>query len=125
MESSQGTGLNIVIEMELVGMRAQPDGIDLLVPFVIQPSKRVEFRSPDPSCNGYLAFAAMLMAGLDGRTSMICHRWRQKSDRLIGAGAGSARSRSRLSLARRCIHQGRDRDCRLGADCFVVASKRV
>jgi glutamine synthetase len=29
-------------------------------------AKRLEFRSPDPSCNGYLAFAAMLMAGLDG-----------------------------------------------------------
>ncbi len=29
-------------------------------------SKRVEFRPPDPSCNCYLAFAAMLMAGLDG-----------------------------------------------------------
>jgi glutamine synthetase len=29
-------------------------------------AKRVEFRSPDPSCNPYLAFAAMLMAGLDG-----------------------------------------------------------
>ncbi len=29
-------------------------------------AKRVEFRPPDPSCNGYLAFAAMLMAGLDG-----------------------------------------------------------
>ena len=29
-------------------------------------TKRVEFRPPDPSCNGYLAFAAMLMAGLDG-----------------------------------------------------------
>jgi glutamine synthetase len=27
---------------------------------------RVEFRCPDPSCNPYLAFAAMLMAGLDG-----------------------------------------------------------
>jgi glutamine synthetase len=29
-------------------------------------AKRVEFRTPDPSCNPYLAFAAMLMAGLDG-----------------------------------------------------------
>jgi glutamine synthetase len=29
-------------------------------------SKRVEFRCPDPSANIYLAFAAMLMAGLDG-----------------------------------------------------------
>jgi glutamine synthetase len=28
--------------------------------------KRVEFRPPDPSCNPYMAFAAMLMAGLDG-----------------------------------------------------------
>jgi glutamine synthetase len=29
-------------------------------------AKRIEFRTPDPSCNGYLAFAALLMAGLDG-----------------------------------------------------------
>jgi len=29
-------------------------------------AKRVELRFPDPTCNGYLAFAAMLMAGLDG-----------------------------------------------------------
>ncbi|HXX36616.1 MAG TPA: type I glutamate--ammonia ligase [bacterium] len=29
-------------------------------------SKRIEFRCPDATCNPYLAFAAMLMAGLDG-----------------------------------------------------------
>jgi glutamine synthetase len=29
-------------------------------------AKRVEFRAPDPSCNPYLCFAALLMAGLDG-----------------------------------------------------------
>jgi glutamine synthetase len=29
-------------------------------------AKRVEFRCPDPACNPYLAFAAMLMAGIDG-----------------------------------------------------------
>ncbi len=29
-------------------------------------AKRVEFRPPDPSCNPYLSFAAMVMAGLDG-----------------------------------------------------------
>ncbi len=34
-------------------------------------SKRVEFRAPDPSSNGYLAFAALLMAGLDGIQNKI------------------------------------------------------
>jgi glutamine synthetase len=34
-------------------------------------AKRIEFRSPDPSCNPYLAFAAMLMAGLDGVENRI------------------------------------------------------
>jgi glutamine synthetase len=33
---------------------------------VAPKAKRVEFRPPDPSCNPYMAFAAMLMAGLDG-----------------------------------------------------------
>ncbi len=34
-------------------------------------AKRVEFRPPDPSCNPYLAFAAMMMAGLDGIENKI------------------------------------------------------
>lgn len=34
-------------------------------------SKRIEFRCPDPTCNPYLAFAAMLMAGLDGIQNQI------------------------------------------------------
>src|SRR5271165_2376450 len=34
-------------------------------------AKRVEFRPPDPSSNPYLAFAAMLMAGLDGIENKI------------------------------------------------------
>ena len=34
-------------------------------------AKRIEVRFPDPSCNGYLAFAAMLMAGLDGIQNKI------------------------------------------------------
>ncbi|MFN3330887.1 MAG: type I glutamate--ammonia ligase [Caldilinea sp.] len=34
-------------------------------------AKRVEFRCPDPSANPYLAFAAMLMAGLDGIKNQI------------------------------------------------------
>jgi len=34
-------------------------------------AKRIEARYPDPSCNGYLNFAAMLMAGLDGIENKI------------------------------------------------------
>ncbi len=29
-------------------------------------AKRIEFRTPDPSCNPYLSFAVMMLAGLDG-----------------------------------------------------------
>ena len=34
-------------------------------------SKRVEFRCPDPSCNPYLAFSALMMAALDGIQNKI------------------------------------------------------
>jgi glutamine synthetase len=36
-----------------------------------EKSKRVEFRTPDPSCNPYLAFSALMMAGLDGIQNRI------------------------------------------------------
>lgn len=34
-------------------------------------ARRIEFRTPDPSCNPYLAFAACLQAGLDGVRNKI------------------------------------------------------
>ncbi|MFP4347705.1 MAG: type I glutamate--ammonia ligase [Thermodesulfobacteriota bacterium] len=34
-------------------------------------SKRIEFRTPDPSCNGYMAFSAVMMAVLDGIENKI------------------------------------------------------
>jgi glutamine synthetase len=34
-------------------------------------AKRLEFRPPDPSCNPYLAFSALLMAGIDGIQNRI------------------------------------------------------
>jgi len=34
-------------------------------------AKRIEFRTPDPSCNGYLAFSAILMAVIDGIQNII------------------------------------------------------
>ncbi|CAN5801424.1 type I glutamate--ammonia ligase [soil metagenome] len=43
------------------------------IPLISQSpkAKRVEFRVPDPSCNPYLAFSAMMMAGLDGVRNKI------------------------------------------------------
>ena len=42
------------------------------IPIVSSPKgKRVEVRFPDPACNPYLGFAAMLMAGLDGIQNRI------------------------------------------------------
>ena len=36
-----------------------------------EKAKRIEYRPPDPSCNPYLAFAVMLMAGVDGIENKI------------------------------------------------------
>jgi len=36
-----------------------------------EKAKRLEFRTPDPSCNPYYSFAAQLMAGLDGIRNKI------------------------------------------------------
>ena len=41
------------------------------VPAARGNSTRAEFRSPDPMCNPYLTFAAMLAAGLDGMKNKI------------------------------------------------------
>ncbi len=39
--------------------------------FDTPPSKRIEFRCPDPTANPYFAFSAMLMAGIDGIRNQI------------------------------------------------------
>ena len=52
----------------ILAMSARNRSAAARVPMYFQnpKAKRIEFRPPDPSCNPYLAFAAMLMAGLDG-----------------------------------------------------------
>jgi glutamine synthetase len=39
--------------------------------FTTPAARRIEFRSPDPTCNPYLSFAAQLMAGIDGIVNRI------------------------------------------------------
>ncbi len=77
-------------------------------------AKRLEFRSPDPSANPYLAFSAMLMAGLDGVKNKI-----EPPDPIDKdlydlppeeARAGRARGRPPVPARRRGLHAGRDRD---------------
>jgi len=50
----------------LYSQRNRSAAVRVPVYFTSPKAKRVEFRSPDPTANPYLAFAALLMAGLDG-----------------------------------------------------------
>ena len=45
-------------------------------------AKRLEFRCPDPSCNGYLAWSAMLMAMIDGIQNKVGPRQAARSRHL-------------------------------------------
>ena len=89
-------------------------------------AKRVEFRCPDPSCNPYLAFSAMLMAGLDGVANKIEPPAPVDQDLfdlpaeelakigqvpvLARGGAGRARGRPRLPQGGRRLHRRPHRD---------------
>ena len=111
-------------------------------------AKRLEFRFPDPSCNPYLAFSAMLMAGLDGMQNKIeppapldkdlyelCAEEKARHQVDPGQprrGAGRAGGRPRVPAEGRRVHPGRDRDldrlqarARGGADRAAAASVRV
>ncbi len=51
----------------MLAYSARNRSASIRIPFVASPKgRRIEVRFPDPTANPYLAFAAMLMAGLDG-----------------------------------------------------------
>jgi glutamine synthetase len=56
----------------LLAYSARNRSASIRVPYVSSPKgKRIETRFPDPGANPYLAFAAMLMAGIDGIQNKI------------------------------------------------------
>jgi len=56
----------------MLAYSARNRSASIRIPFVASPKgKRIEARFPDPIANPYLAFAAMLMAGLDGVQNKI------------------------------------------------------
>ena len=56
----------------MLAYSARNRSASIRIPFVNNPKgRRVELRFPDPTANPYLAFAAMLMAGLDGIKNKI------------------------------------------------------
>jgi len=56
----------------LLAYSARNRSASVRIPYVASPkARRIEVRFPDPSCNPYLAFAAMMMAGLDGIQNKI------------------------------------------------------
>ena len=89
-------------------------------------AKRIEFRVPDPSANPYLAFSAMLMAGLDGIKNKIEPPAPvdkdlyelppeealgiEKVPGVAGRRPRPARGRPRLPARRRRVHPRPDRD---------------
>jgi glutamine synthetase len=56
----------------MLAYSARNRSASIRIPYVSNPKgRRIEVRFPDPTANPYLAFAAMMMAGLDGIQNKI------------------------------------------------------
>ncbi|MGL5251204.1 MAG: glutamine synthetase, partial [Enterovibrio sp.] len=56
----------------MLAYSARNRSASIRIPVVANPkARRIEVRFPDPACNPYLCFAALLMAGLDGIKNKI------------------------------------------------------
>ena len=66
-------------------------------------AKRIEFRCPDPSANPYLAFSAMLLAGLDGIKNKIEPHEPDRQGPLRAPAGRARRHPDRPGLAERAV----------------------
>ena len=116
----------------MLAYSARNRSASIRIPWVPNPkARRIEVRFPDSPANPYLAFAAMMMAGLDGIQNKI-HPGEPGGQGSLrpGAGGGEAHSAglsfarhgagtpgqgSRLPQGRRRVHRRRDR-CLHGAE---------
>jgi glutamine synthetase len=95
----------------LLAYSARNRSASIRIPWTESPkAKRVEARFPDPSANPYLAFAALLMAGLDGIKNKIDPGEPADKDLYDLPPEELAASRpSAARCARRCSARGRPR----------------
>lgn len=84
-------------------------------------SKRIEYRTPDPASNPYLAFAAMLLAGIDGINNEIEPPDPIDKDiyELAGTEEGEAIAKTPGSLAAALDALERDHDFLVDAGVFT------
>ena len=66
-----------------------------------EQATRAEIRCPDPACNPYLTFAALLHAGLEGIEKRLRARPPDGDEPLPPDGRGTPRARHRLAARRR------------------------
>ena len=84
-------------------------------------AKRIEFRCPDPSCNPYLAFAAILMAAIDGIQNKLSPGDPLDTDIYsMSSEDGSAIEQTPASLERSLAALQEDHDFLLRDDVFTT-----